>query len=183
MANVFDEIDRLFGERGDESYFGEQVSLTQHSLQAAYFAHEQGAARSVVLAALLHDIGHLLEPVAAELADWTVDAEHERIGERWLLGRFGAAIALPVGLHVAAKRYLCATDAGYFGQLSPASVHTLELQGGPMSAAEAREFAQRGGIAEAIQVRRCDDQGKVAGLAVPPLAAYRALIEAHALSR
>jgi predicted HD phosphohydrolase len=84
-----------------------------------------------------------------------------------------------VGLHVAAKRYLCATDPAYSGRLSAASVHTLELQGGPMSAAEALEFAQRPGRVEAVQVRRCDDQGKVHGLSVPPLEAYRALIEAH----
>jgi [1-hydroxy-2-(trimethylamino)ethyl]phosphonate dioxygenase len=181
MASVFDEIDRLFAEHGDESYFGEQVSMTQHALQAAHFAREQGARHSVVVAALLHDIGHLLEPPPAELADWRVDAEHERLGERWLAGRFGAPIAAPVGLHVAAKRYLCATDPSYFGKLSAASVRTLELQGGPMSAPEAREFARRPGVVEAMQVRRCDDQGKIHGLAVPPLEAYRALIEAHAL--
>jgi [1-hydroxy-2-(trimethylamino)ethyl]phosphonate dioxygenase len=182
MTRVFQEIDRLFAERGDESYFGEQVSMTQHALQAAYFAHEQGAPQNVVLAALLHDIGHLLEPIAPELADWTVDVEHERTGERWVASRFGTAIALPVGMHVTAKRYLCATDTGYFGQLSAASVRTLELQGGPMSAAEASEFARRPGVAEAIQVRRCDDRGKVHALAVPPLEAYRSLIEAHALA-
>ena len=80
-------------------------------------------------------------------------------------------------LHVAAKRYLCATDAQYLARLSPASVHTLKLQGGPMSAQDVAQFeAERYG-AEAVRLRHWDDQGKVAGLKTPTLREYLALIE------
>lgn len=79
-------------------------------------------------------------------------------------------------LHVAAKRYLCATDAGYFAKLSPASVHTLKLQGGPMSAPEVAQFESERYFTAAVRVRRWDDAGKVAGLKTPRLAAYATLI-------
>ena len=108
-------------------------SMTAHALQAAYFAQQDGAPAQLVLAALLHDIGHLVQDAPADIADWTVDARHEEIGSRWLARRFGPEIAGPVRLHVPAKRYLCATDPMYLAKLSQASVHTLKLQGGPMS--------------------------------------------------
>ncbi len=89
-------------------------------------------------------------------------------------------VAEPVRLHVPAKRYLCAVDPLYFAQLSPASVHTLKLQGGPMSAAEVVRFEQKPHYREAVRVRHWDDQGKVAGLATPGLHDYAALIDALA---
>jgi predicted HD phosphohydrolase len=106
-----------------------------------------------------------------------VDAHHERIGGRWLAERFPAAVSEPVRLHVPAKRYLLATDADYFAQLSPASVITLKLQGGPMAAHETAQFETESFYREAVRVRRWDDQGKVAGLKTPGLGDYRALIE------
>jgi phosphonate degradation associated HDIG domain protein len=174
--NVADEVIGLFERRGSEAYFGEHVSLTEHCLQAAWFAREESAPSSLVLAALLHDIGHLVEEVPDELADWTSDAYHEEIGARWLAERFRPEICEPVRLHVAAKRYLCATEPNYVAMLSQASVATLELQGGPMSAAEIIQFETQAGFRESVRLRRWDDQGKVAGLKTPGLAAYRALI-------
>src|SRR5205085_10924123 len=103
--------------------------MTEPALQGAYFAQQAGAAESLVLAALLHDVGHLLAQVPDDLADWTADAHHEASGARWLAQRFPPAISEPVRLHVAAKRSLCATDAQYFAKLRSASVQTLELQG------------------------------------------------------
>ena len=182
-ASLWEEIERLFSQRGAASYFGEPVSLTEHSLQAAHFAARQGGSTALVTAALLHDVGHLLELVPEEITDWHTDAEHEKLGADWIAVRLGEAVAEPVRLHVAAKRYLCATERSYFAQLSAASRHTLELQGGCMTAAQAADFAAQPGASEAVQLRRCDDQGKVAGLSVPPLAAYRDLIEACAQGR
>lgn len=130
---VIDEILALYARRGSEAYFGECVSMTEHGLQAAHFTREAGAAPALIVAALLHDVGHLVEDVANDLADWTTDAEHERVGGAWLARRFPPAVSEPVRLHVPAKRYLLATDADYLAMLSPASVVTLKLQGGPMS--------------------------------------------------
>ena len=151
--------------------------MTEHGLQAAYFAQAEGAPEALVVAALLHDIGHLLESVPDAIEDWTADAHHEETGARWLSRHFAAAVSEPVRLHVPAKRYLCATDARYLARLSPASVHTLQLQGGPMSAHEVTRFEAERFCRDAVRVRRWDDQGKVAGLKTPGLDAYLPLIE------
>ena len=175
-----DEILALYATRGAAAYFGERVSMSEHALQAAHFARVAGAAETLVLAALLHDVGHLIEPVPDELEDWTSDAHHEELGARWLARRFPREVCEPVRLHVPAKRYLCATDAGYLRQLSAASVHTLKLQGGPMSVEETRAFEREPYYREAVRVRHWDDQGKVAGLTVPPLEAYLDMLKARA---
>jgi [1-hydroxy-2-(trimethylamino)ethyl]phosphonate dioxygenase len=179
--NITDEILAIFGKRGSDEYFGESVSMTEHALQAAYFAQSAGAPKSLIVAALLHDIGHLVEEVPSDLKDWTVDAHHERVGSEWLARRFRPEVSEPVRLHVPAKRYLLATDTAYFAKLSPASVVTLKLQGGPMAAHEAAQFETESFYRDAVRVRKWDDQGKVAGLKTPGLEDYRTLIEALAI--
>jgi [1-hydroxy-2-(trimethylamino)ethyl]phosphonate dioxygenase len=176
--NPVDEIFTLFEQRGAGAYYGESVSMTEHMLQAAYFAQAAAAPAALVIAALLHDVGHLIETVPDDIADWRTDAHHEEVGGRWLAKRFPASVSEPVRLHVPAKRYLCATDGAYFAKLSPASVVTLELQGGPMTREEAARFEAESFYREAVRVRRWDDAGKVAGLATPTLEHYRALINA-----
>ena len=178
---VIDEIFALYQRRGSEAYFGESVSMTEHGLQAAYFAREAGATPTLVVAALLHDVGHLVEDVAKDLADWKTDAAHERVGGEWLARRFPPEVSEPVRLHVPAKRYLLATDADYMAMLSPASLVTLKLQGGPMSPPEAARFEQEPFHREAVLVRRCDDRGKVSGLAMPNIEDFGPMIEALAL--
>jgi phosphonate degradation associated HDIG domain protein len=178
---VIEEIFAVFHKHGASAYFGESVSMTEHALQAAYFAQTAAAPPALIVAALLHDIGHLVDDVPGDIAEWTVDAHHERVGGRWLAGRFGPEVAEPVRLHVPAKRYLLATDAEYFAKLSPASVITLQLQGGPMAAHEVAQFETERFYKEAVRVRQWDDQGKVAGLKTPQLGEYRALIEALAI--
>ncbi|MBV8910992.1 MAG: HD domain-containing protein [Gammaproteobacteria bacterium] len=151
--------------------------MTEHGLQAAHFAQAERAPEALVVAALLHDVGHLIECPPDAIEDWHRDARHEESGARWLSQRFPAEVSEPVRLHVCAKRYLCATDARYSAMLSPASVHTLRLQGGPMSAEDVARFEAERYHREALRVRRWDDRGKVAGLKTAPLKAYGPLIE------
>jgi phosphonate degradation associated HDIG domain protein len=171
------DILALYETLGTRAYFGECVSMAEHGLQAAHFARAEGAPEPLVVAALLHDIGHLLEERPDAIEEWMFDARHEELGARWLARRFAAAVCEPVRLHVPAKRYLCGTDAGYCAHLSAASVHTLELQGGPMSAIEVANFETQPFWREAVRVRRWDDQGKVAGLKTLALRDYAPLIE------
>src|ERR1700733_8668715 len=179
--NLTDEILDIFETRGEDVYFGDSISMAEHSLQAAYFAQAQGAPPGLVAPALLHDIGPLVVEVPSDLGDWTEDAHHERVGGRWLAERFRPEVSEPVRLHVPAKRYLLATDAEYFAKLSPASVVTLKLQGGPMAAHEVARFESEPYYKEAVRVRQWDDQGKVAGLKTPQLVDYRVLIEELAI--
>ncbi|MGH8263205.1 MAG: HD domain-containing protein [Steroidobacteraceae bacterium] len=179
--SVADAVFAIFQRRGSGAYYGESVSMTEHALQAAYFARAAGAPPALVVAALLHDIGHLVHDVPSDIAEWTVDEHHELIGGAWLAMHFGPDVSEPVRLHVPAKRYLLATDVAYFAKLSPASVVTLKLQGGPMAAHEIRTFETERFHKEAVRVRQWDDQGKVAGLKTPGLNDYRSLIEQLAI--
>ena len=179
--NRADEVLNLLATRGSGEYFGEPVTVVDHGLQAAHFARAAGAPESLVLAALLHDIGHLLEEVPADIANWVSDARHEDVGSRWLVVRFGHAVADPVRLHVAAKRYLCAVSPGYLDKLSAASRHTLQLQGGPMTPGEIAAFECEPYYREAVRVRVWDDRAKVDGLATAALGDYRELIQSLAL--
>ncbi len=175
--SIFDRIFTLFAGRGSAAYFGEAVSMTEHALQAAHFAELMGERKTVIAAALLHDIGHLIATVPDDINEWKVDARHEATGARWLAARFGAEVAEPVRLHVRAKRYLCATDAGYVSQLSAASILTLKLQGGVMPADEVAAFEAEPAYRDALVVRRCDDRGKVQGLETRRLEDYRSLLQ------
>jgi phosphonate degradation associated HDIG domain protein len=178
-VTIADDIFAIFNSRGSAAYFGEPVSTTEHGLQAAHFAQEEHASASLVLAALLHDIGHLVVNTPDDITEWTDEAHHERIGSGWLARRFSPEISEPVRLHVPAKRYLCATRPEYVARLSPASVLTLKLQGGVMTDAEITAFEAEPFCREALRVREWDDRGKIAGLSTPDLESYRRLIEAE----
>ena len=181
--SIAEEVLAIFERRGSVTYFGERVSMTEHALQAAWFAREERAPPALVLAALLHDIGHLVHDVPDDITDWTRDDRHEETGAHWIAQRFPLEISEPVRLHVPAKRYLCATDSKYVAMLSQASVVTLKLQGGPMGYEELLQFETQSFGQEAVRVRRWDDQGKVAGLKTPRLAEYRGLIEEFGLPK
>lgn len=174
---VADEVIRIFSGKGKSSYLGEPVSQLEHALQAAHFARQDQAPDHLIVAALLHDIGHLVDDIPEDAADPFVDARHEEIGESWLARRFGGDICEPVHLHVAAKRYLCATDPAYFSRLSPASVQSLHLQGGLMTAEEVAAFEANRYFQEALRLRLWDDKAKVPGLITAELPSYRELIE------
>ena len=173
---AIDEIMALFEARGHERYGG-RVTQLDHALQCASLAAEAGALDSLVVASLLHDYGHLIEDRGQTAERDGVDGAHEAVGARALAAWFGPAVTAPIALHVAAKRYLCATEPGYFEALSPASQLSLELQGGPFGATEAAAFAARPFAREAVQLRRWDDWGK----ALEParrrnLASFRSLL-------
>jgi len=174
---IVDELLAIYGRRGAHVYFGESVTVTEHGLQCAHFASSAEAPPALIVAALLHDIGHLIEPAPEQISDWATDACHELSGARWLAARFGPEVSEPVRLHVAAKRYLCAVDGGYARFLSAASVKTLQLQGGVMSVAEIAAFETEPLFREAVQVRRWDDGAKIAGLATPDSLHYAPLLE------
>ncbi len=167
----------IFARRGAEAYLGEQVTMSQHMLQAAFLAQEAGAGEDLVAAALLHDIGHFTNEFPDDALAKGIDNRHDAAGEAVLKTFFPAAVTACVRHHVAAKRYLCATDAAYLGALSPASVHTLSLQGGPMSAAELRDFGAKPGLEGILQVRRWDDLGKDADRVTPPFAHFAPLLQ------
>jgi phosphonate degradation associated HDIG domain protein len=172
-----DEVTRLMRKRGGEAYFGEPVSQLEHALQAAWFAAQSNSAPRLVAAALLHDIGHLLHNLGENVADQGVDTRHEEAGYNWLLARFGPEVAEPVRSHVAAKRYLCAVDPDYYALLSPASVQSMALQGGPFTEEQVREFERLPWYRDAVHLRHWDDAAKQPGLAVPVLEEYRALLD------
>ncbi len=159
----------LFQSRGGSRYGGENVTQLEHALQAAHFAETEGASPELIVAALLHDIGHLLHDLPADAPDHGVDDRHENSGAAWLARHFGPGIVEPIKLHVVAKRYLCAVNSEYQQHLSPPSIQSLHLQGGPLSADEIRDFEAHRFFHEAVRLRRWDDAAKVVGLATPPL--------------
>ncbi len=177
-GTVADHVVRLFAYGGANAYFGEPVTQAAHALQCAQLAVRDGADAALVVAALLHDVGHLLHGLPEDIADYGTDARHEHAGHEWLARYFGEAVIEPVRLHVDAKRYLCAVEPSYLETLSPASLQSLALQGGPFTAAEADAFARLPYAAAAVRLRRWDDEAKVPGLDPPSLADYTARIDA-----
>ena len=184
IMSPVDAIAELFASAGAADYLGEPVTVATHLLQAGALAEAAGAAPAQIAAAQLHDVGHLsgaaaredgIELSGRELMAGT-DNNHGERGGQWLAQWFLASVTEPVRLHVAAKRYLCAAEPAYFGQLSEASVYTLSVQGGPMSDAQAREFEREPYAADAIAVRRWDDQAKDPQAAAPGFPHYRALL-------
>jgi phosphonate degradation associated HDIG domain protein len=136
------------------------INQLQHALQAATLAEADDAPPATVLASLLHDVGHMIHHLGEDPAGRGVDDVHEELGARWLAERFAPEVSEPVRLHVAAKRYLCAVESDYFGKLSPDSVRSLGLQGGPMSADEIEQFRRNPLHAEAVRLRRFDEAAK-----------------------
>jgi gamma-butyrobetaine dioxygenase len=160
-------IAALFAGPGARAYLGEAVTIGVHMRQAGALAEAAGAAAPLVAAALLHDIGHLRSET---------DARHGAGGAQWLSQWFGEPVTEPVRLHVAAKRYLCATEPGYFARLSAESVRTLALQGGPMTPEQAAAFEALPFARDAVAVRRWDDEAKDPAVTPPPFTYFEPLL-------
>ena len=167
----------IFERRGGEEYLGEPVTMAQHMLQGAALAEEAGKPERIIVAALLHDIGHFTSEFGTYHPDDTHDRHHEEAGADVLEAFFPTVVTDCVRYHVAAKRYLCATRPEYFGRLSAASVHTLNLQGGPMSAEDVAEFETNPNLSEIIEVRYLDDAGKHADMQTPGFAHYAPMVQ------
>jgi phosphonate degradation associated HDIG domain protein len=176
-VNALHELFALYGSPAALRMYDEDVTELDHALQAAALARADGAPDHLVAAALLHDVGHLVSDDNVTLDDdLAEDFHHERVGARYLARWFGPDVTAPVALHVAAKRYLCAIEDGYLADLSPSSVRSLHLQGGPMTDAEIEVFERLPHHGPAVLVRRWDDRAKVAGLAAGDLTAHRSLL-------
>jgi phosphonate degradation associated HDIG domain protein len=171
-----DVLIALFARHGSDAYFGEKVTQAEHALQSAALAEAEQASPALIVAALLHDVGHLIHTGGEDIAERGIDARHEAIGAAYLARHFGATVVEPVRLHVPAKRYLCAIDKTYWRDLSPASKRSLDLQGGIFSPDEAEEFAGLPQAQDAVRLRRWDDQAKIVGLETRSVEAYRDLI-------
>jgi phosphonate degradation associated HDIG domain protein len=172
MSAILTEIQAILEGRAEGRYGLSHINQQQHALQAAWLAEKDGRGDALVTASLLHDIGHMIHDLGDNPADAGVDDRHEELGHAWLVQHFGPEVTEPVRLHVAAKRYLCAIESDYFARLSPDSVTSLALQGGPMSAEEVAAFRASPQAEAAVILRRYDEQAKVKGLETPPVAHF-----------
>jgi len=151
---------KLFADHGGDLYGGEAITQERHGLQCAQLAKDEGAPPYLIVSALLHDIGHLLHDEFEEAQNRGEDRFHENLGAKFLSQWFGPKVTDPIRLHVASKKYLCATRPEYRAGLSPASAHTLRIQGGPMTDDEVAQFEKLPGYKDALRVRIWDDTGK-----------------------
>lgn len=165
--NIVNFLGSIFERRGAEEYLGEPVTIGQHMLQGATIAEHNGQSERIIVAALLHDIGHFTSEFGSFTMEDTEDRHHEEAGAEVLERFFPSVITDCVRYHVAAKRYLCATKPEYFSRLSEASVHSLKLQGGPMSAEEVAAFEANPNLDDIITVRYLDEAGKRPDMETP----------------
>jgi phosphonate degradation associated HDIG domain protein len=173
---IVDIIAGIFERSGSEEYLGESVTMAQHMLQGATLAEKSEASEEIIVAALLHDIGHFTSEFGSFTMEDTKDRYHEEAGAKVLAEFFPRVVTDCVLYHVAAKRYLCATRPEYLAKLSEASVHSLNLQGGPMSATEVAAFETMPNLKEIIQVRYLDDAGKDPDMETPDFAHFAPMV-------
>lgn len=175
--SITEQLSKLFADRGDSEYGGEAVTQLEHALQCALLAEQANSPHSLVVAALLHDVGHLLHDLPVDAPDQGIDDCHENSGFHFLKEHFDLAVTEPVRLHVAAKRYLCTVDTSYYDQLSEPSIVSLKLQGGTMSDEEKAEFESSPFWKEALELRRWDDLAKEVDFETPGLEYYLPMVE------
>lgn len=175
---IVDEIIDLLNTKAEGRYGLSNVNQRQHALQCAMLAERSGEPATMIVAALVHDIGHMLHDLGEDFVDVGIDDRHEQVGLIFLSKAFGPEVTAPVALHVDAKRYLCAAEPDYFQKLSDDSVKTLKLQGGPMNEEEMQTFRENQYWKEALRLRRYDDQGKSPFSVTPEPEHFRSSLEA-----
>lgn len=178
--NCLNDLLSLYERNGTLQYAGEPVNQIEHAWQSMVWAQNDGARASLQLAAFFHDLGHLFQREIGSPTLCGVDDKHEKIGSAVLERVFGAAVSIPVELHVDAKRYLVGVDPGYMRQLSEDSIRSLKLQGGPMTPAEQSQFKGTPFGAEAVQLRQWDEKSKEAGRDTPTMDVIKASLSALA---
>jgi predicted HD phosphohydrolase len=162
------DLSEIYAGRATGLYGLTQINQLAHAVQSAHHARSQGLKASVVVAALLHDMGHMVHQLGEHPAAMGIDDQHEVIGANWLERYFGDDVTEPIRLHVAAKRYLCTVEDDYFGKLSKDSIESLALQGGQMSALEMADFQASAYWEDAVALRRIDEIAKDPKGAMPP---------------
>ena len=172
MALTLRDIEGLFKAHGHIEYAGEGVTQLEHSLQSASLAEQAGAPADLVTAALLHDLGHLLNLQGETPTARGIDDQHQYFAIPFLRPLFPPAVIEPIRLHVDAKRALCALEPAYREALSADSKRSLKLQGGSFDAAQMEAFMAKPYAADAVRVRRWDDAAKVPNAATPPLSHF-----------
>lgn len=175
--NITAFLGDIFARRGSEEYLGEPVTMAEHMLQGAHFAEKANEPEVIIVAALLHDIGHFTSEFGMFSMDDTEDRLHEEAGAALLEAYFPTLVTDCVRHHVAAKRYLCAVKPEYFDRLSEASIHSLNLQGGPMNAGEVAAFETNPNLKDIIKVRYYDEAGKRADLQTKPYSYYAPMVQ------
>jgi phosphonate degradation associated HDIG domain protein len=170
MNFSIEDIITILKTKGDRQYGGESVSQLEHALQCATLAEAANQNQELIVASLLHDLGHLLpELEKSGNACHNNNDFHEYRAIPYLQELFSLAVTEPIRLHVQAKKYLCAVDSNYWASLSPASKQSLQWQGGVFSEKEAKAFIARPFARQAVQLRQWDDLAKVVGLSTPDL--------------
>lgn len=177
MNTVINRILHTFDIRGDLAYGSEAVTQRQHALQSATLAEIENAEPSLIAAALLHDVGHILDADELPQSDeQDLDDAHEKRAYEWLLHHYGPSVADPVRLHVAAKRYLCTIEPAYEAKLSPTSHKSYLDQGGPMDVVEKAAFESEPYFEQALRLRRWDDLAKDPVLQTAPITHFRDIL-------
>ena len=176
-SNIVAFLADIFERRGGEEYLGEPVTMAEHMLQGATIAEHNGQPEVIIVSALLHDVGHFTSEFGMFTMDDTEDRYHEDAGAEILQDFFPSLVTDCVRYHVAAKRYLCATRPSYFEKLSEASIHSLNLQGGPMNGDEIKEFEKNPNLNEIIAVRYLDDAGKQEDMKTPSFSHFAPMVQ------
>ena len=182
-----EHIINIYKKYGKADYIGENLTQTEHALQSAFLAmQERPDDYEFILAALFHDIGHILNIDGQSLMMDTGKvnlgvATHEYIGSGYLrsLG-FPERTCMLVSMHVRAKRYLASTNIKYMDNLSEASYKTMKYQGGMMNMDEAEAFQKNEYFSDAIRIRYIDDYAKKTvgemGCSIPSIDYYKDMI-------
>jgi phosphonate degradation associated HDIG domain protein len=176
MALSIDDIRTLFRQHGDIEYSGEPVTQLEHALQSGALAEEEGASDALVAAAFLHDLGHLLNMQGETPTERGIDDMHQYFALPFLRPVLPDSVLEPIRLHVDAKRYLCAVDAGYYGRLSADSKRSLQLQGGVFEPQAADAFIEKPYARDAVRLRLWDDAAKHADMRTPDIEHYLAVV-------
>jgi phosphonate degradation associated HDIG domain protein len=181
--NVRERILDIYMHKATRRYGLSDVNQLQHALQSASLAEARGEPASLVVAALLHDIGHMIHDLGEDPADHGIDDSHEQRAAEWLKPYFGPEITEPIRLHVPAKRYLCAVDPYYLSKLSEDSTRSLVLQGGPMSPNQVAEFRRMAYSGAAVRLRRYDDLAKNPSAVTPAFEHFLAALDVSLSTR